>query len=635
MTLLATPGVYIEPRDPTPQVGDGRDDVAAFVGIAERGPLGLPLAVSSMRQFHSLFGGYLAKAVLAYAVRAFFENGGQLCLVVRVASDEAMVAETRTLLAAGRYGLELSALTPGAWGNRAVVRIEPRSLAHVRAALDGNRRSTPVTAAAGFAPRTLTRLRQGAVEEWGIVSAVDVAARRLHWINPDRERRRPDEHGLVAIDPALPFTVEAMAYDVVVLLDRVPQGVRRALSPVPGHPRDMAALLSDQAARETIPPFPFVARIVEAPLGWGGIPTADGAATALAPSGGVDGLRNLVPADYIAGIAKLEPCDAAILACPDAVARPEFLKFDPLPPEDPCRPCAVPLAAVPTAPAADDDLPSGFSPQGVLAVQMAMVNQCERLRDRVALIDPLAGSQQRGAGTAPVLSWRQQFDTSFAALHHPWVKVPDPLQRRGTRTVPPSGHIAGVLATVTLASGAHRPAAGQDLRWADAPALTLDDARRGVLNEAGVNAMAAGRGGLVRVLGTRSMTSDPTWRMFTVRRLVCAMRRALDRDTRWAVFEPNDAATRLQLFSTIGAWLTRLWRRGALVGNEADQAFRLRCDESNNPEDARANGRLTVDIAFAPAQPLEFIVLRIGREANSFELTGDGGVMPTAMGQAA
>ena len=155
-----------------------------------------------------------------------------------------------------------------------------------------------------------------------------------------------------------------------------------------------------------------------------------------------------------------------------------------------------------------------------------------------------------------------------------------------------------------------------------------------MLNEAGVNALAVGRGGAVRILGTRTMASDPTWRILSIRRLICAMRRALGRDTRWAVFEPNSEPTRLQLYATISAYLTRLWRRGALVGKQADQAFRLRCDESNNPESQRANGRLAVDIAIAPAQPLEFIVLRIGREANSFELHGDGGAMRTAMGVA-
>ena len=54
-----------------------RTDIAGFVGIATRGPSsGAP--VQSWRQFQAYFGDFTGQGYLAYAVRAFFENGGRV-----------------------------------------------------------------------------------------------------------------------------------------------------------------------------------------------------------------------------------------------------------------------------------------------------------------------------------------------------------------------------------------------------------------------------------------------------------------------------------------------------------------------------------------------------------------------------
>ncbi len=90
------PGVVCEAALP-PSTGDPlRLDVAAFVGFAERGPLDLPIALEDISQYAAIFGGDLliartrwggqpVYANLPRAVRAFFDNGGRRCYVVRVA----------------------------------------------------------------------------------------------------------------------------------------------------------------------------------------------------------------------------------------------------------------------------------------------------------------------------------------------------------------------------------------------------------------------------------------------------------------------------------------------------------------------------------------------------------------------
>lgn len=81
------PGVYIEPADPQARpVAPARTDVAAFVGIAERGPLGTPVRVTSFKEFVRAFGTFYAPGYLAFTVRAFFENGGIAAWIVRAAA---------------------------------------------------------------------------------------------------------------------------------------------------------------------------------------------------------------------------------------------------------------------------------------------------------------------------------------------------------------------------------------------------------------------------------------------------------------------------------------------------------------------------------------------------------------------
>src|SRR3712207_3470177 len=76
-----TPGLYITHGDRArPGIVSLRTDVTGFVGIAERGPLRKPVRVETVRQFEAVFGGHIGGGYLAYAVRAFFENGGRTCL---------------------------------------------------------------------------------------------------------------------------------------------------------------------------------------------------------------------------------------------------------------------------------------------------------------------------------------------------------------------------------------------------------------------------------------------------------------------------------------------------------------------------------------------------------------------------
>src|SRR5262249_56710184 len=81
--------------------------------------------------------------------------------------------------------------------------------------------------------------------------------------------------------------------------------------------------------------------------------------------------------------------------------------------------------------------------EAVKAVQLGLIAHCELMGDRVAVIDPPPGLNAR-----QIRVWRQEtagYDSKYAALYYPWIKVFDPATGQAGM-VPPSGHVAGVTA---------------------------------------------------------------------------------------------------------------------------------------------------------------------------------------------
>jgi len=106
------PGVLIQVVDPPPALQPARVDVPVLVCVTERGPVGAPVRCGSWTAFQSSFGGFVANGLGAYAAKAFYDNGGQVAWVVRVAAPERLTrttgpqpADRRTSLLAGVNGL--------------------------------------------------------------------------------------------------------------------------------------------------------------------------------------------------------------------------------------------------------------------------------------------------------------------------------------------------------------------------------------------------------------------------------------------------------------------------------------------------------------------------------------------------
>jgi phage tail sheath protein FI len=260
-------------------------------------------------------------------------------------------------------------------------------------------------------------------------------------------------------------------------------------------------------------------------------------------------------------------------------------------------------------------LPPALSLDDVYDVQDAMVRQGEQGLYRVALLDPPWSM----LGIDEIQTWRARFDSSYAVLYYPWLQV-DARVGSDLRAVPPSGHVAGVIARTDLSQGVERAPANYVLDGVKGLTEDLGDALQGVLNPLGINCLRALRGRGIRVYGARTLSTDPEWRYVNVRRLVSMIEASVEQASQWAVFEPNNFVTREALGFGLSSFLDVLWRRGALAGASPEQAYEVRCDDVNNPSASVAAGALLAEIAVAPAIPFEFIRFRLGRTEEAIEI---------------
>lgn len=271
-----------------------------------------------------------------------------------------------------------------------------------------------------------------------------------------------------------------------------------------------------------------------------------------------------------------------------------------------------------------------------------MLAHCERRKDRVAVLDGPANFSDPGelirVGTVAAPPSRKRraaaegeeepppppepsaevgykardSERGFGAQYGPQGIISDPLT--GERIIAPlSGHIAGVWARTDAERGVHKAPANTNIVGLHGPSQVISAAVQELLNPKGFNVIRTfpGRGHLI--WGARTVADDAEWRYVNVRRLFSMIEESLMQAMQWAVYEPNDQKLWESLRRDITAFLTRLWRDGALLGTTPTEAFYVRCDADTNPAEVRDAGQVVVEIGIAPVKPAEFVIIRISQ----------------------
>lgn len=101
MPTYLAPGVYVEEVSSGSRPIEGAGTaVAAFVGLAEKGPVNEPTLCSNWTQFVNTFGGFGGGSYLAHAVYGYYLNGGGNCFIVRIGGDTGATPAARGELGA-------------------------------------------------------------------------------------------------------------------------------------------------------------------------------------------------------------------------------------------------------------------------------------------------------------------------------------------------------------------------------------------------------------------------------------------------------------------------------------------------------------------------------------------------------
>lgn len=254
-------------------------------------------------------------------------------------------------------------------------------------------------------------------------------------------------------------------------------------------------------------------------------------------------------------------------------------------------------------------------------VQQELISHCELLRYRFAVLD-----SQPNLTLAGVQEQRSLYDSKYAALYYPWLRQSDPFpdnpRSPGQISIPPSGHILGIYARSDLERGVHKAPANEVIRNIEDLEQKLTKEEQDLLNPRHINVLRnfrdLNRG--LRVWGARTISSDPDWRYINVRRLFIFIAATIDRGTQWVVFEPNDQFLWERVKRTITAFLTTVWRNGALMGQTPEEAFYVKVDRTTMTQDDIDNGRLIIQVGLAPVKPAEFVIFRLGQWAGGSEL---------------
>jgi phage tail sheath protein FI len=250
-------------------------------------------------------------------------------------------------------------------------------------------------------------------------------------------------------------------------------------------------------------------------------------------------------------------------------------------------------------------------------MQAGLINHCELARYRFAVLD---GTPPPADTMTNVQVQRQQFDTKYAALYHPWLVIPEPYPLNpalpADYPVPPSGHMVGIYARTDIERGVHKAPANEVVRGVTGLQRLLNKEQHDILNPYPVNInvirdfRANNRG--IRVYGGRVITSDSDWKYVNVRRLLIFIEASIDRGLQWVVFEPNAEPLWARVRRSVSNFLTQVWRNGALEGTRVEEAFFVKCDRTTMTQTDIDQGRLICLVGVAPVKPAEFVIVRIG-----------------------
>ena len=597
MAEYLSPGVYVEEYDSgaTPMQGVSTS-TAGFVGLAERGPvIGQPQLVTSFADYTRMYGGYLSKAgygdarYLPYAVEQFFMNGGARAYIMRAVPGDAKAASLTTGV------LRVTAANPGAWAEKMRVTVVPSSKAKTQV-FDVDGADLTLKNADGFNAGDVVELFDGKTTAYATIKSVLDKVITLD--APCTLAVADTKVGTSKYIRTCEITITARLDDTVETYENL------SLKPEALNYAPVKTAKSDLIRVEVLPGKPAAAAapaVKDENKDNKDKKDAPAAAPAPAKAAGI------TPYDLCAGVGEgmvltLEGgSDGSVLnVTPDA-----YIGAD----DGPGKRTGLQAFQ-------ENGVVSVLAIPGVTApeVQAALIGFCENRKSCFAILDVPMDLKK----TNDVATFRDMYDSTYAAMYHPWLQMFDAGAKR-TDYFPPSGEMAGIYARSDNSRGVHKAPANEVVRGCTGLSCNYNVGEQDILNPIGVNLIRALPGQGIRVWGARTISSNGLWKYVNVRRLFIYIEESIKANTNWVVFEPNSETLWSRVTRTIETFLATCWRDGALAGSSPEQAFFVECGPTTMTQDDIDNGRLICQIGIAPVKPAEFVIFRITQKTATGE----------------
>lgn len=676
---LGAPGVYVvAPAAQGNRPGIERLDIAAFVGVAARGPAypvledpdvldGRPFRarsvatpVASWDDYLELFGSGTGPGLLPHAVASYFAQGGRRAYVVRVVPPSRRPAGAGAVqkpesvppgvddapagcaefLVGGQAGWQVWARNEGSWGSRLSVQVNltcrPLSAGP---ATDADPTVLTLPAAGSVLPGTTIRVQTTPGTRGSATDATYCQVVALR-----RALSGRDAGGLAAVldrpipaaDPATtrPGTASMYRFDVVeaelLVNDPDPDRPRAeqhlALGLDPAHPRWVVDVVNSasrlvQMPSDTPPGMPHL----EGP---GELASVPGTLRAVLRVEGQDRWDEIGLEDLFAraddpggrgGIGAVSvPEVADEIAC---VVVPDLYAPGPGPGPAGTIPAPAPGGFVPCGPPAPAT--SVAPPPGLLS-GLRLDPAVPAAREQIARQQQklVAAAETMGVvallDVPPGLTPAQvlTWRSSFGSSFAACYTpwVSVPDGAGGLVELPPSAPAAGVIARTELVHGLGRGPANELLVGIVDVERDIPAAEHGLLHQLGVNVCRPDVDG-IRLTAARTLSTDSAWRQLTVRRLLMAIERTVRRQLHWTVFEPDNELLRDGLRRQLDGLLGALFEQGCFAGSTPAESWFVAMASGRDMAREPDQGQVVVEVGVAPSEPLEFILLRIAVQA--------------------
>ncbi|MFD4715205.1 phage tail sheath C-terminal domain-containing protein [Streptomyces sp. NPDC058430] len=590
MPVNATyPGVYIdEVKSAVRTVTGVPTAIAAFVGYAPRGPVDRPVHITGWTDYENVFGGLHSDSPLSYAVYQFYLNGGSEAEIVRVVGD----AKPVVLPIGSSQQATGGARSSSASAHSSSSASSPDSGDGAPDSGDGAPETpAPVPSKGGgpslqaISPGSWARNLRSRVDHDTSEDTKNPGKRKLYNLTIRDTGTGAEERYLnVSIEKDSPRYLEHLL------------ATSRLVRLAPGQSIEALPRENDTPAKPGTDPL-------AAPEEHGkeffrtpgkGSPQDDAKPT----------LKSYLPNEEDktggkTGLLQLLKTDIFNLLC---------------------------------LPGCHDHLEDG----AVKLLQDSALELCVERRAILLVDPPQEWTQQSGGAVSldvvaafaqnPPPSLPSGDSTRNAALYFPRIIAPDPLREGALKPFPPCGVMAGVLARTDVQRGVWKAPAGTDasLNGVTELEVPLTDLENGRLNPLGINCLRRLPAVGPVAWGARTMRgadrNADEWKYLPVRRLALFLEESLFRGTQWVVFEPNDEPLWASIRLNVGAFMNSLFRAGAFQGRTPQEAYLVKCDRENNPQNDIDRGIVNIQVGFAPLKPAEFVIVHIQQLAGQIQV---------------